>query len=143
LLQKTLSHIPAQNPQNSLNPNAAAFEPGQPRKVSFNLSLGTEQASPRVISSSQALTTFKAPDMSALKASSATAPKSKDGPDRPCVIGSSEPKQQPSQGNSTTVSTEQLNPQHPSEVADKTWLTSGMRCCWQLPLCSAPIDCFL
>jgi len=144
LLQKTSSQISEQNLQNSLNP--AAFEPSQLSKVSLNLSLGTEQTSPKMTSSSQALTTFKAPDMSAPKASSATAPESKNGPDCSCVIGSSgssEPKQQQSQGDSTTVLTEQLNPLYPSGIAEETWLTNGMRHFWQLPLCSAPIECFL
>ncbi|DBA78026.1 TPA: hypothetical protein ACH3X2_008004 [Trebouxia sp. C0005] len=92
VLQKTSSQIPAENTQNSLNPNAAAFEPNQPSKVSSRLSLGNAHSSQKVTSSSQALATSKAPDMSALKASSATAPESKNGSDRSCVIGLSEPK---------------------------------------------------
>jgi len=134
LLQKTASQIPAENAQISLNANAAAFEPSQLKKLFFNSSLGTEQTSQRGTSSNQALTTFEAPDMSALKPSAATAPESKIGPDSPCMIGSSEPKQLPSQGSSTTVSTEQLSPQHPSVIADKIWITNGMRHFWQLPL---------
>ena len=127
LLQKTGSHIPAVNAQISLNANAAAFEPSQLKNFSFHSSLGTERTSQKVISSNQVLTTIKAPDMSALKASAATAPESKNGPDSPCMIGSAEPKQQPSQGDNTTASTEQLNPQYPAVITDKTWITNGMR----------------
>ncbi|KAL0021818.1 hypothetical protein WJX77_004170 [Trebouxia sp. C0004] len=52
-------------------------------------------------------------------ASSASAPESNDGLDPPCMIQSSEPKQQQSQGDSIIVSTEQLNPLHLSEMQTK------------------------
>lgn len=123
LLQKTSSQIPAKNAQNSLKPNAAAFEPIQPRKFSFHSSLGTEQASQTVTNSSQALIISKAIDIFSTQGFIRYST-SDNGPDRPGMIASSEPKPQQSQGNSTTVSTEQLNPQHPSGSAEETWLTN-------------------
>ena len=125
LLQKTSSQIPAKNAQNSLKPNAAAFEPIQPRKFSFHSSLGTEQASQTVTNSSQALIISKAIDIFSTQGFIRYST-SDNGPDRPGMIASSEPKPQQSQGNSTTVSTEQLNPQHPSGSAEEAWLTNGM-----------------
>ncbi|KAA6421768.1 MAG: hypothetical protein FRX49_08379 [Trebouxia sp. A1-2] len=70
---KTSSQIPAENTQNSLNPNAAAFEPNQPSKVSSRLSLGNAHSSQKVTSSSQALATSKAPDIKCAKGMELTA----------------------------------------------------------------------